>query len=103
MDDHKVAYQSVPIVDTPPTVAELRRVLTLTGVEVKRLFNTSGEVYRAQGYAERLKTMSTDDALEALANNGKLIKRPLLVATTFALIGFDESAYAERLASSATQ
>lgn len=78
-------------------------MLKLTGVEVKRLFNTSGEVYRAEGYSERLKTMSTDEALEALANNGKLIKRPLILDSKFALIGFNEGAYEQHFANSAAR
>lgn len=96
LDAHNVAYESIPIVEKPPSVAELSRVLSLSGVEVKKLFNTSGEVYRTLKYAERLKTMSTDEALAALAANGKLIKRPLVVANDFALVGFDEAQYAQR-------
>ena len=97
LNDHEVGFEAIAIVDTPPSVAELERVLKLTGVEVKKLFNTSGEVYRAQGYSERLKTMSTAEALKALAGNGKLIKRPLVLANGFAIVGFDEAAYTKYL------
>jgi arsenate reductase (glutaredoxin) len=96
LDQHEVRYEAVPIVESPPSVAELEQVLKATGVEVKKLFNTSGEVYRAEGYSERLKTMSTAQALQALAANGKLIKRPLVVDKSFALVGFDEAAYRDR-------
>jgi arsenate reductase (glutaredoxin) len=96
LDEHQIGYESVAITEAPPSVAELTRVLKLTGVEVKKLFNTSGEVYRSEGYNERLKTMSTADALAALAANGKLIKRPLILDAKFALVGFSEAAYCER-------
>ena len=44
----------------------------------KRLFNTSGQSYRALG-AAAVAAMSDDQALDALAADGRLIKRPLLI------------------------
>jgi arsenate reductase len=41
--------------------------------------------------------MTEEQALETLAADGKLIKRPLLLGDGFALVGFRESEYAERL------
>ena len=102
LDEHQVSYQAVPIVEAPPSVAELQKVLELTGLEVKKLFNTSGEVYRADGYSERLKTMSTAQALAALATNGKLVKRPLVLDDTFAIVGFSEAQYTKYLSSART-
>ena len=90
-------FTSIDIVETPPDVETLRRVLVQSGLPVKKLFNTSGEVYRSEGYGERLATMSEKEALHALASNGKLVKRPLLVGDAFALVGFDEASYAAKL------
>ena len=91
-----VAVETVDIVTAPPSRSELARIHKLAGVPVKKLFNTSGQSYREGRFGERLPTMSDAQALEALAADGKLIKRPLLVGKDFALIGFDESAYKER-------
>ena len=63
---------------------------------LKKLFNTSGQSYREGNFGERVKTLSQAQAFDALAADGKLIKRPLVFGDGFALIGFDESAYAER-------
>jgi arsenate reductase len=54
----------------------------------KLLFNTSGQSYRAMGAAV-VKTLSDDEALDALAADGKLIKRPFVAVdgSTF-LTGF---------------
>ena len=41
------------------------------------LFNTSGQSYRALG-ADVVKAMNDDDALAALAADGRLIKRPFV-------------------------
>jgi arsenate reductase len=72
-------------------------VLRVSGVAVGKLFNTSGVSYREGGFKSRLATMSEDEALAALAADGKLIKRPLVIGEGFALVGFREGDYAARL------
>jgi arsenate reductase len=91
-----VVVDAVDIVSTPPSKAELQRIQKLAGVPLKKLFNTSGQSYREGGFGERLPTMTDSQALEALARDGKLIKRPLVVGSDFALVGFDEPAYEAR-------
>lgn len=94
---HGVEFTPCDIVERPPSVAVLRSVLAKSKLEVKKLFNTSGEVYRQEGYKERLATMTEAEALAALAANGKLIKRPLVIGDDFALVGFDAERYANTL------
>ena len=60
-----------------------------------RFFNTSGKSYREGGFGKKLPTMSDDEALEALAADGKLIKRPLVDGGKFVLVGFKEVEYSE--------
>jgi arsenate reductase len=93
---HEVEVESVDIVEHPPSKTELARVLRLSGLPVKKLFNISGQSYREGRFGERLPSMSESDALDALARDGKLIKRPLIVGEVFALVGFDEAAYRQR-------
>ena len=95
LDHHGVTYQAVDIVREPPQQQVLKRVLALSERPVKALFNTSGESYRKGGFKEKLPTLTLDEALNALAADGKLIKRPLLVTPALALIGFREEAYAQ--------
>jgi Spx/MgsR family transcriptional regulator len=90
LDSKKVAYAKIPIVEQPPTVAELGAMLKILGGDLKRMFNTSGELYREMGVAEKLKTMSTDAAIKLLAKNGKLVKRPFVLAGERGLVGFKE-------------
>jgi arsenate reductase len=94
--EHGVRYEAVDIVSKPPSKAELSRALELTGLPLKKLFNTSGESYRKGGFGERLASMSQAEALEELARDGKLVKRPLVLGDDFALVGFDEAAYRAR-------
>ena len=96
LGEHGVAFDSVDIVTKPPSKKTLKDALRLSGVPVKKLFNTSGQSYRDGNFGERLKTMSEAEALDALAADGKLIKRPLLLGDDYALVGFDADAYERR-------
>lgn len=91
--EHSVPFQSIDIVGAPPSVARLEQVLERSGLPIARLFNTSGQSYREGNYKERLKLMSREQALAALAADGKLIKRPLVLADGLALVGFDATEY----------
>lgn len=76
------------IVDEVPTVDELRVWLALSGLPVKKLFNTSGVRYRELGLSSKLDEMSLDEQLALLSSDGKLVKRPLLILPSRVLVGF---------------
>ena len=94
---HGVEHDLVDITLHPPSKAELRQVLKSAALPLKKLFNTSGVSYREGRFGERLATMTESEALDALAKDGKLIKRPLLVGAGVTLVGFDEQAYRKAL------
>ncbi len=76
LDANNLAYEVVDITTAPPTKEELALAFDRLGSR-QRLFNTSGQSYRALG-AEVVKAMSDDAALAALAADGRLIKRPFV-------------------------
>ncbi len=87
-----VAVTLRPIVDEPPTAAELAAWIPRSGKGVRKWLNTSGQSYRALG-KEKIDAM-TDEALTALlTRDGKLVKRPVLVTKDRVLVGFDEASY----------
>lgn len=94
LDARKVGYERVAIVDHPPTLAELKKMLGFVG-DIRKLFNTSGLVYRELKLGEKLPGMTEAQALKLLASNGKLIKRPFALATAhgkeMGLVGFKEA------------
>lgn len=96
LDARGVDYAAVDIVSAPPSKATLARLREVSGLPVRKLFNTSGQSYRSGGFKEKLESMSEDEALSALAADGKLIKRPLIDGGDFALVGFDEERYRAR-------
>lgn len=91
---NEIKFERIAIVEQPPTVSELKEMLSFvkaTGGSLKNLFNTSGERYRALGIADQLKAGMTEaKALELLSQNGKLIKRPFLLGADFGTVGFKE-------------
>ena len=75
----------------PPTLEELTE-WTAAGPELKRWFNTSGQVYRALGLKDRLPAMPCEEQLALLASDGMLVKRPILLLDDGrVLVGFKES------------
>lgn len=94
---HGIAVEERSIYERPPTVAELKRMLGFLDGNLRRLFNTSGIQYRALGLASRLPGLTEVEALALLAGDGRLVKRPFLLADSFGLVGFDEDAWSARL------
>lgn len=90
LDRNNIVYEKLPIVETPPTKAELRKMLVAQGGNVKKLFNTSGELYREMKISTKINSMSEGETLDLLAANGKLIKRPFVLAGDTGLVGFKE-------------
>jgi len=84
-----VAYESVNIVENPPSAAELAKMAKAVG-EIKKLFNTSGQLYREMGLSEKVGKLSSEEAIDLLSRHGKLIKRPFVLQGNTALVGFRE-------------
>ncbi len=78
------------IAQNPPTEAELRQWQALSGVPVKKLFNTSGKLYRELELSKKLPQMSEDEQFALLASDGMLVKRPVFVLDKNVLVGFKE-------------
>ncbi len=89
LDTKKVSYEKVDITSTAPTGAELKAMLSYTG-DLRKLFNTSGLVYKELKLSEKLPSMSEKDALALLASNGRLVKRPFVLGPGFGMVGFKE-------------
>jgi len=98
LKENDVAHETRPIRETPPTVAELKAALQANGGDLRKLFNTSGGDYRELGIKDKLPSMSEDEALELLSQNGNLVKRPFLIGDGVALNGFNEAAWKSALA-----
>ncbi|MHC3572151.1 arsenate reductase family protein [Streptococcus suis] len=72
-------FEAIDIKSTPPSAEELKAWMEATGLELKKYFNTSGNSYRELGLKDKFDSLSLEQALNLLANDGMLIKRPLLI------------------------
>jgi len=90
LQQNNVEFESIVITDTPPSKRELMAMLSSYEGEIKKLFNTSGMQYRELNMKEVLPTLSNEQAIELLSENGKLIKRPFLLNGEQGVVGFKE-------------
>jgi arsenate reductase len=93
LEQNKINYQKLAIVDSPPSIKELKAALQFLkskNLNLKKLFNTSGLVYKELKLSEKFeKGLSEDQALKLLSENGKLIKRPFVILEDSSiLVGF---------------
>ena len=69
--------------ETPPTAAEIRRVLGLLGTDDPHVLARTGEVLYAElGLADA----TNDELIEALAANPSLIERPVVIVGDRAVV-----------------
>ncbi len=97
LKENGVDVQMRHIVEEVPTEEELKLWIQKSGLEVKKFFNTSGQVYKEMGLKDKVKEMSLEEAVQLLASNGMLIKRPLLITDSKVCVGFKEEQYREVL------
>ena len=97
LDENHIDHDVMDIKESNPDEAALRAYHELSGMPLKRFFNTSGMQYRELELSRKLPDMSEDEQFKLLASDGMLVKRPLLVGDDFVLIGFKEAEWAEKL------
>ena len=97
LDDKGVKHKVVDIKADNPDKETLQKYYAMSGLPLKRFFNTSGIQYREMGLSKKLPDMGEDEQLELLATDGMLVKRPLLVGDAFVLTGFKEGEWEEKL------
>jgi arsenate reductase len=97
LDDKGVEYEVRSIKEKNPTETELAKWVKKSGKEVRKFFNTSGQLYREMGLSAKLKDMSEQEMIELLSTDGMLVKRPLLITDSDVLVGFKESEWEEKV------
>lgn len=97
LDDNKIEYEIRDIKEDNPSLDELASWYKMSGLPLKKFFNTSGLLYKSMELKDKLHTMSEGEQLKLLATDGMLVKRPLLISKEFVLVGFKESEWSEKL------
>lgn len=91
LDENNISYTERNIKENNPTYDELKQWYEISGLPLKKFFNTSGQIYRSMELSKKLADMSEEDQLRLLATDGMLVKRPLIISEDIVLVGFKES------------
>ncbi len=97
LESRSVPFSVRPIAGQNPSAEELAEWVRLSGLPLKRFFNTSGLVYKSMGLKDKLPGMTEEEQLRLLGSDGMLVKRPLLIGDDFVLVGFKEPEWLEKL------
>ena len=97
LDDHNIAYELRDIKTENPTLEELNEWHKISGLPLKKFFNTSGLLYKSMDLKNKLASATENQMLELLATDGMLVKRPLLITDEIVLVGFKEDEYKKLL------
>lgn len=97
LEENQIIFEERPIVEENPTFEELKEWYEMSGLPLKKFFNTSGLIYKEMKLKDKLPDMSEEEQLKLLATNGMLVKRPFVVGDDFVLTGFREKEWAEKM------
>ena len=98
LDEQGVSYFDRHIVEENPSASELAEWHANSGLPLRRFFNTSGMLYRERNIKALLDAGLDDkEAYALLAENGMMVKRPLIIGEDFVLVGFKEAEWAQAL------
>ena len=97
LEENNVEFEERPIKEENPTYEELKMWHQMSGLPLKKFFNTSGLLYKDMGLKDKLPQMSEEEQLTLLATNGMLVKRPLVISEDYVLAGFKEKEWSEKM------
>lgn len=97
LEDNGLSFQAIDLTKDGISYEEIKRLHELSGLPIKKFFNTSGVKYRELGLKDKIKDMSLEEAYQLLSSDGMLVKRPLGTNNEIVTIGFKEETYQEYL------
>lgn len=97
LDANGIDYSERPIKDQNPSLEELKKWHKISGLPLKKFFNTSGMLYKNMKLKDKLPGMNDEEQYDLLASDGMLVKRPIIVGDDFVFVGFKESEWEEKL------
>ncbi len=95
LDEHNIEYETSDLTEKPISKSDIKKYHEMSGLDVKRFFNTSGMLYRELGLGKKLKDMSLKEKYEVLASDGMLVKRPLITDGKKVTVGFKPEEFEE--------
>jgi len=85
LQDSKVEFEVIEYLTNPPTEQELREIIAKLGIAARDLIRQKEEEFKQLGVKQDL--LSHDSAITLMANEPKLMERPIVVTDEKAVIG----------------
>lgn len=84
LEEKGIDAEVVKYLDTPPSKEEIIEVLKMLGLSARELMRTKEEIYKELNLKE---VRDEEKLIEAMAENPKLIERPIVIKDGKAVIG----------------
>lgn len=97
LQEHEITFQDRNIVEERPTEEEIKNWIATYHLDIKKLFNTSGLLYKKLQLKEKLETFTQEEKIKLLASDGMLVKRPILIGENIFLNGFKQKDWEEKI------
>lgn len=97
LDAKNISYKNLPIRESPPSIAELKKMLKAYDGNIRRLLNTSSKDYRELGIKDKLDAMKPEEVFALMQENGNLVKRPFVIDKDALVTGFKADEWEEKL------
>ena len=94
--DNNISFESINLRESAPTKEEMQKYHEISGLEIKKFFNTSGKLYRELDIKNKQKELTLKEIYTLLAENPMLIKRPLVIDGDYVRTGFKEEEYVKK-------
>lgn len=93
LEEHGLSFQEIDLKETAPSKEELLFAMEMSKLELKKFFNTSGQLYREMNIKEKATSLTREEVADLLVSYPMLIKRPLLIEGNKVLVGFSQENY----------
>lgn len=90
LKENEIEYTWEDIRENLPKREVLVRLLDDEVLTPRRLFNTSGNIYKEHNLKDRLDDLTTEKKVDMLREDGMLIRRPFITDGKQVTVGFDE-------------
>ena len=90
LDNLNLEYVDRNIKEDNPKYEELKEWFSKANIDLRKMFNTSGLLYKEYNLKDKLDSMSDEEKLNLLSTNGMLVKRPILITDKGVVFGFKE-------------
>lgn len=87
LNENEISYEERNIKEENPTCEEIEKWWKQSGLPLKRFFNTSGVLYKSLQLKDKLPSMSEEEQIKLLSEDGMLVKRPMAIDGDKILVG----------------